>query len=213
MMNLQAKHSSKILNTPKDDFRDTSVQYSAKVLALMNSFSKTNNLAGQRIQKVSKEPKVQAQFFPKDPESRTEENCYLLGFHSDFKWNDTFASSDSQIEQQIESILKGTGAESISLFGKSGGSLCFPEGTLPLELLRSLPFIAYIERDCTVKGNLVQKNPPWNLDRIDQPTLPLDNSFDFHRTGNGVHVYVIDSGIDAKHPGKQILCLIFAFRI
>ena len=213
-MNLQPNQTSEKTNAQELDFQDTSSKYAPKVFALMNSLSMPEgNLAGLRIQKTPNlhshspplEPRVQAQFFPKDPESRTEENCYLLGFHSDFDWKNTFgaAASDSQTEQQIERVLKSAGADSISLFGTSGGSLCFPEGTLPLELLRSLPFVAYIERDCTIKGNLVQKNPPWNLDRIDQPSLPLNDAFDFQRTGKGVHVYVIDSGIDAKHPGKH----------
>ena len=46
----------------------------------------------------------------------------------------------------------------------------------------------------------VQANPPsWGLDRINQPTLPLDSSYDYKRTGKGVKVYVVDSGINNTH--------------
>ena len=40
----------------------------------------------------------------------------------------------------------------------------------------------------------------WGLDRIDQKTLPLNNSYAPRTSGSGVSVYVIDTGIDGSHP-------------
>jgi subtilisin family serine protease len=46
--------------------------------------------------------------------------------------------------------------------------------------------------------------PPWHLDRIDQNYLPLDNRLSFSdqdgtRRGDGVFVYVLDTGVQSKH--------------
>jgi subtilisin family serine protease len=45
-----------------------------------------------------------------------------------------------------------------------------------------------------------QADPPWGLDRIDQTSLPLSDSYTYDPTaGAGVTAYVIDSGIRATH--------------
>lgn len=41
----------------------------------------------------------------------------------------------------------------------------------------------------------VQDPSPWGLDRIDQPSLPLNGQYSYANSGGGVTVYIVDTGI------------------
>ena len=56
-----------------------------------------------------------------------------------------------------------------------------------------------IEPDQIIEVNATQQNPVWGLDRIDQPTLPVSNTFSYESTGLGVDVYVVDTGVLGSH--------------
>jgi aqualysin 1 len=68
-----------------------------------------------------------------------------------------------------------------------------------VQALHRDPNVRYIEPDRIVSGESVQSSAGWGLDRIDQRSLPLSNTFGYGRTGRGVHIYVIDSGIRRTH--------------
>ena len=60
--------------------------------------------------------------------------------------------------------------------------------------------VAYVERDGEARpSEVTQSDPTWGLDRIDQRTASLSNSFSYTNTGAGVTAYIIDTGIRFDH--------------
>ena len=74
--------------------------------------------------------------------------------------------------------------------------------TLPPRALRGLrnnPHVAYLEADQPVHLADTESPATWGLDRSDQRSLPLDNSYTYAESGAGVTAYIIDTGIRNSH--------------
>lgn len=65
--------------------------------------------------------------------------------------------------------------------------------------LANHPNVAWVEEDGLVTPAATQSSPPWGLDRIDQQVTPLSGSYNYAFDGSGVHVYLIDTGIQDTH--------------
>jgi subtilisin family serine protease len=66
-----------------------------------------------------------------------------------------------------------------------------------------LAAVAVVLAGQTPAADGVQPDPPsWGLDRIDQRS-GLDHAYHYASDASGVTIYVIDSGVDAKHPDFQ----------
>lgn len=68
------------------------------------------------------------------------------------------------------------------------------------ERLQALDGVLLVEQDQIVEANATQTGATWGLDRIDQRALPLNGSYVYaDQAGQGAHVYVIDTGLNASH--------------
>ncbi len=68
-----------------------------------------------------------------------------------------------------------------------------------LDGLRHNPNVKFIEPDREVRATGTESPATWGLDRIDQRNLPLDNSYTYAQSGQGVTAYIIDTGINTDH--------------
>lgn len=72
-----------------------------------------------------------------------------------------------------------------------------------LEFIRRHPAVEFVERDSVVMAMDLEKNAPWGLARLSHRkalTLGTLGKYEYeHEGGEGVDVYVIDTGVNIKH--------------
>lgn len=69
-----------------------------------------------------------------------------------------------------------------------------------LAVFENMPGVSVYRDEVIEAYGGVQENPKnWGIDRIDQRDLPLDKKFNFGAEGEGVSVYVVDTGVLPTH--------------
>jgi subtilisin family serine protease len=76
-----------------------------------------------------------------------------------------------------------------------------------IEYLRNHNLIESIEPDMFVHSNrgdddplcLIQRNATWGLNRVSERNIDLDGTYHYDHNGQGVDVYIVDTGISTTH--------------
>jgi subtilisin family serine protease len=83
---------------------------------------------------------------------------------------------------------------------------------LPLRAVDALgrnPRVQFVEPDgvVTATSTTTQSNATWGLDRTDQRALPLDGTYRYSSTAQGIRSYIVDTGVRRTHDdfGGRVL--------
>ena len=92
--------------------------------------------------------------------------------------------------------LNSTDPQAIAMSQDSRVAFIVQDGAIAVGSPDSTPIVMQIPPNPDANP---QPNSPWGLDRIDQRSLPLNETYAYHNDGTGVNAYVIDTGILTTH--------------
>lgn len=121
--------------------------------------------------------------------------------------------SAASVETTIRAEVAAQGGEVKFIYAAALNGYAAYLPAQALAAVRANPAVDYVEADTViklpddelkvntneVKTNISEPNAVWGLDRIDQRNLPLSTTYEYEKTGTGVNVYVIDTGIRSTH--------------
>lgn len=123
--------------------------------------------------------------------SDTVPNSYIVMFTRNA------ASTRDRTRALVTSLLQRYGGRVRHVYDALGG---FSVDSLSADAVGPLSKengVAYVEPNLiTYPSYVTQYNPGNGLDRLDQAYRPLDAAFSYAFDGTGVHVYILDTGVD-----------------
>jgi len=103
------------------------------------------------------------------------------------------------VRDQSNAVASAAGGSVRKIYTRAirGFSIQIPDAAAAA--LAKNPNVLRVEQNATVRTIGEETNVTWGLDRVDQHDLPLNSSYIYNATGDGVDAYIIDTGIRSTH--------------
>ncbi len=100
---------------------------------------------------------------------------------------------------QAKSLTARHGAGLRKTFRAGLKGFSFTGSALSARRIAADPAVAYVQPNLVHRISVTQSPATWGIDRIDQRSLPLSNSYTYSNTASSVRAYIIDTGIRFAH--------------
>ena len=109
--------------------------------------------------------------------------------------------------KQPDSFARGAGVVPLAVFTHALNGFTTELTPSQAVALADNPWVTGVEPDRVIGIDATQSSATWGLDRIDQRNLPLNSQYTYAASGEGVTVYIIDTGIAYDHVdfGSRVL--------
>jgi hypothetical protein len=142
---------------------------------------------------VAKEDVGQVAQLLRRPDAVPEE--YIVVFHSDAK-GVARLGGPSVLAQDLALKHGGTVLKTYE-HALQGFLVKMPEARV--RNLLSDPRVKYVQENGRLQVVATQTGATWGIDRVDQASLPLNQTYNYNADGTGVHAYIIDTGVRLTH--------------
>jgi aqualysin 1 len=132
-----------------------------------------------------------APMMEKQPGGKYIDGAYIVVLNDDVK--------ETEVDRESDRICNQRKSKKNRSFKYALKGFAVNLSAVEIEEVRKDPRVKYIEQDQVVTTVATQTSATWGLDRLDQPALPLNQSYTYNNNGSTVDAYIFDTGIKLDH--------------